>query len=81
VLALYPNGYRPVTHGDQSDVSVVAGVRIASGGWNWDLSARHGGNIFRYDLSNSANASLGAQSPTSFHLATSTIARMRSTPT
>jgi iron complex outermembrane receptor protein len=69
VLALYPNGYRPVTHGDQSDVSVVAGVRIASGGWNWDLSARHGGNIFRYDLSNSANASLGAQSPTSFHLA------------
>jgi iron complex outermembrane receptor protein len=70
VLALYPNGYRPVTHGDQSDVSVVAGVRIASGGWNWDLSARHGGNIFRYDLSNSANASLGAQSPTSFHLAT-----------
>ncbi|HEX5345376.1 MAG TPA: TonB-dependent receptor [Duganella sp.] len=69
VLALYPNGYRPVTHGDQTDVSVVAGVRLASGGWNWDLSARHGGNIFRYDLSNSANASLGAQSPTSFHLA------------
>jgi iron complex outermembrane receptor protein len=70
VLALYPNGYRPVTHGDASDVSVVAGVRLASAGWNWDLSARHGGNRFRYDLSNSANASLGAQSPTSFHLAT-----------
>ncbi|NVM75737.1 iron complex outermembrane receptor protein [Duganella sp. SG902] len=70
VPALYPNGYRPVTHGDASDVSVVAGVRIASAGWNWDLSARHGGNIFHYDLSNSANASLGAQSPTSFHLAT-----------
>jgi len=70
VAALYPDGYRPLTHGDASDVSVVAGVRLASAGWNWDLSARHGANIFHYDLSNSANASLGAQSPTSFHLAT-----------
>jgi iron complex outermembrane receptor protein len=70
VEAVYPQGYRPVTHGDASDLSVVAGVRIASGGWNWDLSARHGSNIFNYDVTNSLNASLGAQSPTSFHLAT-----------
>ncbi|SHN36499.1 iron complex outermembrane recepter protein [Duganella sacchari] len=70
VLSLYPQGYRPVTHGDQSDVSVVAGVRLASAGWNWDISARHGSNIFHYGVSDSANASLGAQSPTSFHLAT-----------
>ncbi|SDH17057.1 MULTISPECIES: TonB-dependent siderophore receptor [unclassified Duganella] len=69
VAAVYPNGYRPVTHGDSTDVSIVAGVRIASGGWNWDLSARHGSNKFDYDVSNSLNASLGAQSPTSFHLA------------
>jgi iron complex outermembrane receptor protein len=70
VEAVYPKGYRPVTHGDASDLSVVAGVRIASAGWNWDLSARHGSNIFNYDVNNSLNASLGAQSPTSFHLAT-----------
>ncbi|MET0265912.1 MAG: TonB-dependent receptor [Duganella sp.] len=70
VPALYPNGYRPTTKGDSTDVSVVAGVRLASVGWNWDLSARHGGNKFRYGLANSANASLGAASPTSFHLAT-----------
>ncbi|MBV6321572.1 TonB-dependent receptor plug domain-containing protein [Duganella violaceipulchra] len=69
VPALYPAGYRPVTKGDMSDVSVVAGARFAGAGWNWDLSARHGGNLFRYDLDHSANASLGAQSPTSFHLA------------
>lgn len=69
VAAVYPNGYRPVTHGDSTDLSIVAGVRIASGGWDWDLSARHGGNQFDYDVSNSLNASLGAQSPTSFHLA------------
>jgi iron complex outermembrane receptor protein len=70
VEAVYPQGYRPVTHGDASDLSVVAGVRIASAGWNWDISARHGSNIFHYDVNNSLNASLGAQSPTSFHLAT-----------
>ncbi|SFM57889.1 TonB-dependent receptor plug domain-containing protein [Rugamonas rubra] len=70
VPALYPQGYRPVTKGDKTDLSVVAGVRLGAAGWNWDLSGRHGGDKFRYDLSNSANASLGAQSPTSFHLAT-----------
>jgi iron complex outermembrane receptor protein len=80
VLALYPNGYRPVTHGDQSDVSVVAGVRIASGGWNWDLSARHGGNIFHYDLSNSANASLRAK-PDQLPPGRFDYRQMRSTPT
>ncbi|MPQ58497.1 TonB-dependent siderophore receptor [Duganella sp. FT27W] len=70
VPALYPNGYRPTTRGNATDVSVVAGLRITQGAWNWDVSARHGGNKFRYDLANSANASLGAASPTSFHLST-----------
>jgi iron complex outermembrane receptor protein len=69
VAALYPGGYRPNTLGDMTDTSVVAGLRLASGAWNWDLSARHGGNKFDYDLANSVNASLGAASPTSFHLA------------
>ncbi len=69
VPALYPAGYRPVTKGDMSDTSLVAGARFVAAGWNADLSARHGGNLFRYDLDHSANASLGALSPTSFHLA------------
>ncbi|KAB8037441.1 TonB-dependent receptor [Janthinobacterium aquaticum] len=69
VLALYPNGYRPVTHGDKRDVSVVAGVRGDAGAWHWDASARHGGDRFDYGVSDSVNASLGAASPTSFHLA------------
>jgi len=70
VPELYPNGYRPTTKGDMTDVSVVAGLRFTSGPWNWDLSARHGGNEFHYDLANSVNASLGAASPTRFHLST-----------
>ena len=69
VPEIYPNGYRPTTQGDMTDVSIVAGLRFASGAWNWDLSARHGGNEFHYDLADSVNASLGAASPTRFHLA------------
>jgi len=69
VLALYPNGYRPVTRGDKRDVSVVAGVRGDAGAWQWDASARHGGDRFDYGVNHSVNASLGAASPTSFHLA------------
>ncbi|WP_338758692.1 TonB-dependent receptor [Massilia sp. METH4] len=70
VPEIYPNGYRPTTKGDMTDVSVVAGLRLAAAGWNWDVSARHGGNKFRYGLERSVNASLGTASPTSFHLAT-----------
>jgi len=70
VPEIYPNGYRPTTKGDMTDVSVVGGLRIISGAWNWDVSARHGGNEFDYDLANSVNASLGAASPTRFHLST-----------
>ncbi|MFZ4876942.1 TonB-dependent receptor plug domain-containing protein [Janthinobacterium sp. Mn2066] len=69
VLALYPNGYRPVTNGNKRDISVVAGARGTAGDWNWDASARHGGDRFDYGVSHSVNASLGAASPTSFHLA------------
>ena len=69
VPALYPGGYRPGTRGDMTDASVVAGLRLAAGAWNWDLGARHGGNKFDYGVANSVNASLGAASPTSFHLA------------
>ncbi|MRV72953.1 TonB-dependent receptor [Duganella sp. FT92W] len=69
VPALYPSGYRPVTHGNKLDASVVAGVKFAAGAWHLDASARHGGDRFHYGVSSTVNASLGAQSPTSFHLA------------
>jgi iron complex outermembrane receptor protein len=69
VPELYPRGYRPTTKGDMTDVAVVAGVKLAALGWDWDVSARHGGNRFDYDVAGSVNASLGAASPTRFHLA------------
>ncbi|WP_232250946.1 TonB-dependent receptor plug domain-containing protein [Janthinobacterium sp. 1_2014MBL_MicDiv] len=69
VLALYPNGYRPVTNGDKRDLGVVAGVRGTAADWNWDASVRHGSDRFDYGVKQSVNASLGATSPTRFHLA------------
>ncbi len=70
VESIYPNGYRPITKGDITDTSLVAGARFDAGLWSLDASARTGLNVFDYGLSNSLNASLGNASPTSFHLAT-----------
>jgi len=67
--AVYPNGYLPVSLGESHDVGFVAGARGDASGWKWDLSAREGYNTFSYGLENSLNASLGVESPTSFHVA------------
>ncbi len=69
VASIYPNGYRPITKGDITDTSLVAGTRFDAGLWSLDASARTGLNVFDYGLANSLNASLGDASPTSFHLA------------
>ena len=55
--------------GASHDLDLVAGVKGGSKGFRWDFSAREGYNTFSYGLENSLNASLGADSPTSFHVA------------
>jgi iron complex outermembrane receptor protein len=69
VLAIYPNGFLPVSTNDGRDLGVVAGLRGDAGAWHWDASVRDGYNTFSYGLTNTLNASLGAASPTSFHVA------------
>jgi len=69
VAALYPNGYRPGTTNRDTDVSWVGGLTRSTADWTLDASARLGQNDFDYGVRNSANASLGAASPTAFHLA------------
>ncbi len=69
VPSIYPNGYRPVTTGESSDVSVSGGVRGDLAGWTYDASLTYGRNTFDFGVENSLNASYGAASPTSFHLA------------
>jgi iron complex outermembrane receptor protein len=69
VPSIYPEGYRPVSTGVSQDTGLVIGGKFLLAGWKWDLSAREGYNTFGYGLENSLNASLGPQSPTSFHVA------------
>ncbi|MCV2351549.1 TonB-dependent receptor plug domain-containing protein [Paucibacter sp. Y2R2-4] len=75
VPAVYPKGYRPETTGKSQDLQLAAGLRGALGDslgegkvWDYDLSVNLGRNDFKYGLRNSLNVSLGAASPTQFHL-------------
>ena len=63
---VYPDGYRPVSIGENLDIGVVGGLRGQWGEWDYDLSLNHGGNAFTYRLRDSLNASLGPSSPTRF---------------
>lgn len=66
---VYPNGYRPISEGENRDVQAVAGARGQWGEWNYDGSLDFGQNDFTYRLRNSLNASLGPDSPTRFKTA------------
>ncbi|QDI02587.1 TonB-dependent receptor [Xanthomonas cerealis pv. cerealis] len=63
---VYPNGYRPVSLGENRDLQGVAGARGQWGEWAYDASIDYGRNDFTYRLKNSLNASLGPGSPTRF---------------
>ena len=67
VPAIYPNGFDPIITSDIVDVSAVAGFRTKLGEFDLDISNNFGSNRFEYGLRNTLNASLGAQSPTSFN--------------
>ncbi len=69
VPSVYPNGYRPVTNGDNTDLSFSGGLEGVRGEWDWDFSATIGRNDYELGVSNSINPSFGAASPTSFKLA------------
>jgi iron complex outermembrane receptor protein len=68
VPSVYPNGFLPRSVNESTDTGFVAGARGNLGEWNLDLSLRIGNNAFNYGLKNSINSSIGASSPTSFHL-------------
>ncbi|MGH8025457.1 MAG: TonB-dependent receptor plug domain-containing protein, partial [Pseudoxanthomonas sp.] len=63
---VYPDGYRPISVGENLDVAGVAGLRGQWGDWDYDASLNYGRNAFTYRLENSLNASLGPGSPTKF---------------
>ncbi len=63
---VFPGGFTPSFGGDLTDYSAVAGLR---GGdrLKWDVSAGYGYNKVDFFISNTVNASLGPDSPTSFN--------------
>ena len=66
--SVYPNGYRPITTGDNTDTSLALGLRGNNFDSDWDLSLTIGNNEFDSGVRNSANPSLGPTSPTTFNL-------------
>lgn len=66
--AVHPNGFRPITLGENRDFSFTAGLEGHDFDTDWDLSVTVGQNDFDSGVTNSANPSMGAESPTSFHL-------------
>jgi iron complex outermembrane receptor protein len=66
--SLYPQGFLPLENSSNTDLGFVAGVRGELQDWRWDLSVNHGRNDFSLDIDDTANLSLGAASPTAFHV-------------
>jgi len=67
-IAAYPNGFRPMTTGDNTDTSFSAGLQGTNFDSDWDLSLTIGKNDFDSGVENSSNPSLGAASPRTFDL-------------
>ncbi len=63
---LYPNGFLPQVKLDMLDFGGSLGVKGDLGSFAWDLSDTGGYDRANFDVSNTANTSLGAASPTSF---------------
>lgn len=66
---VFPAGFTPQSFGDVEDRSIVAGWRGEwDNGLTYDFSYRTGESNFEWNLFNTVNASMGAESPTQFHL-------------
>ena len=66
IPSIYPNGYLPVTVGENHDHSLTLGISSRLNQWTLENSATLGGNRFAYGAKDSLNASLGSASPTRF---------------
>jgi iron complex outermembrane receptor protein len=62
---LHPDGHLPLINTDVDDASLAAGLRKSFSRWAVDASVTHGYNVFNFFISNSANTSMGPDSPTS----------------
>ncbi|MCG2611899.1 TonB-dependent receptor [Flavobacterium sp. SM15] len=63
---IYPGGFNPIIGSKINDNSLSAGFRTKLAKWDVDFNNTFGMNRFTYDIHNTLNASLQANSPTSF---------------
>lgn len=67
VESIYPNGFQASLGSQIYDLSYAVGTKYNANNWLIDLSNTFGSNTFNYNVNNTNNASLGANSPTSFY--------------
>jgi iron complex outermembrane receptor protein len=64
---IFPGGFTPQFGGDLQDYAAVAGLRGTAGErFDWDASVGYGYNRVDFFISNTVNASLGPDTPTTF---------------
>lgn len=66
VQAIFPDGFLPVTRGENTDFSATSGIRHQQSAWSLDHALSIGHNRFEFGVSDSLNPSLGPASPTRF---------------
>jgi iron complex outermembrane receptor protein len=66
IVSIYPDGYAPNYTLHESDFQTLWGLKGNLSGWKWDISSTYGENYARNGSTNTINASLGEDSPTSF---------------
>lgn len=66
VTSIYPDGHLPRINSNIIDRSLALGMRGKVGEWDGDFSVVQGSNEFGFDISETANATLGTPSPTRF---------------
>ncbi|MCS6968302.1 MAG: TonB-dependent receptor [Cytophagales bacterium] len=76
---IWPDGYSPVLPGTTLDYSAVAGIRRqAFDQWNFDFSVGYGYNSLDLEAKNTANPSMGAESPRDFYVGKSAFGQFTS---
>jgi len=67
VRSIFPDGFLPEINSTINDYSGTVGVKGKVSGWNFDLSTVYGHNDFKFDITNTNNATMGNASPTEFY--------------
>lgn len=67
IKEIYPNGFNPIQNTKISDFTFNNGLKFKVADWDIDFYNALGNNNFHYDIKNTINATLGANSPTTFN--------------